>query len=594
MAQRGNDSSYDLKDFQLPIVRGRLTQVMAALTDVPVLGNALLKKMLRDGEFTRLIPVHVEEEPTFEPVPSTSFLQNSTIEAAAALPPPSLQPAVQLEANVRCQRKDDSFRFRTIQDFHSAYQSGASTPTKIATEALSAIERSNATTPPLRAVIMTNREEVLRQAEASELRWRARAPLGLLDGVPIAVKNEIDVTPFPTTGGTSWIHTVPEKDATVIRRLRDHGAVIIGITNMHEIGLGVTGANWNDGFNTCRNPYNVNHDTAGSSSGSAASVGAGICPVAIGADGGGSVRLPAAFNGAVGLKPTFARVSEAGAFPLTWTLGHIGPIAASAADAAIVYAIIAGPDPAFPVTQRQPTLPTLEGIAEISSLRGIRLGVYEPWFNHCDAVVRNACHQMLRNYEQLGASIDYSITIPQLSLFQLAHICIISSEIRSSMESFGYFPNRKKMNPHVRISLALAGHFTTHMYIQSHRLRTRALRVVAAAFERVDAILTPAAAVLPPPYPNAAYNVEINATKMGRVMRYAPFWNFTGNPAITFPVGYDVASNLPIAMQVATAHWNEALCLRLAGAAELFVQRRKPQVHFDLLGDTTLATSASM
>ena len=170
-------------------------------------------------------------------------------------------------------------------------------------------------------MIAVNRDDVMKQAREATQRIKAGKPLSIFDGVPVAVKDELDMVPYPTTVGTSFLGKSPAKeDATVVARMRAAGALLVGKTNMHEIGINVTGLNPHHG--TTRNPYNTDHFTGGSSSGSATAVAAGLVPVAIGADGGGSIRIPASFCGVFGLKPTFGRVSEHGAAPLCWSVAH--------------------------------------------------------------------------------------------------------------------------------------------------------------------------------------------------------------------------------------------------------------------------------
>ena len=196
------------------------------------------------------------------------------------------------------------FHFSSAWDYAAAYRSGAISPEEVAQKLLAAILSSNAANPPLRAMINVKPEEVLRMARESGERYENESPLGPLDGVPVAVKDEIDMLPYPTTVGTSFLGKSPAaEDATVVRRMRLAGALLIGKANMHEIGIGVTGMNPHHG--TARNPYNPAHYTGGSSSGPAAAVASGLCPIAIGADGGGSIRIPSSFCGVVGLKSTF-------------------------------------------------------------------------------------------------------------------------------------------------------------------------------------------------------------------------------------------------------------------------------------------------
>jgi Asp-tRNA(Asn)/Glu-tRNA(Gln) amidotransferase A subunit family amidase len=227
--------------------------------------------------------------------------------------------------------------------------------------------------------------------------------------------------PYPTTVGTRFLGGSPAReDATVVARLRAAGALLVGKTNMHEIGIGVTGLNPHSG--ATRNPHDPSHFSGGSSGGSAAAVAAGLCPVALGADGGGSIRIPSAFCGQVGLSPTYARVSSFGSAPLAWTVDHYGPIAGSALDAALAYAVLAGPDPRDPCTLRQPPV-TLDTFDDVD-LRGLILGVYRPWFEHASPAMVEGCSKLLKDLEQMGAEVR-EIEIPELDAARIAHLVTI-------------------------------------------------------------------------------------------------------------------------------------------------------------------------
>ncbi|KAJ6658303.1 hypothetical protein lerEdw1_020575 [Lerista edwardsae] len=181
--------------------------------------------------------------------------------------------------------------------------SGEVTPLQVAKNIIAALEDMEKHSPPLRAIVQWDRKEIIKMAEASTTRYKSKQPLSLLDGIPVCLKEEIKVVPYHHRVGTQYLGTKPEaEDATVTRKLREAGAMIIGVSNMHELGIGTTGCNPSRHHGTARNPYNPQHFTGGSSSGSAAAVAAGLCPVAIGTDGGGSVRIPASFCGIVGLK----------------------------------------------------------------------------------------------------------------------------------------------------------------------------------------------------------------------------------------------------------------------------------------------------
>ncbi len=343
---------------------------------------------------------------------------------------------------------------------------------------------------------------------------------------------------------------------------------------MHEIGINVTGLNPHHG--TARNPYNVNHYTGGSSSGSAAAVAAGLVPVAIGADGGGSIRIPAAFCGVFGLKATFGRVSEAGAAPLCWSVAHVGPLAATAADTALAYGVMAGPDLRDPNSLHQKT-PTLEGW-DTGGLRGLKLGVYREWFRHADAEVVAACEAMLEKFSAMGAEIR-EVTLPDLELCRVAHTVTIVSEMLQAM-SYTYREHRRDHGLDVRLNLALGRAFGAGDYLLAQRARTRVIRNFETALTDVDMILTPATAVASPAIKKGALPAgDSDLSVTVEIMRFAVAANLTGLPAVSFPVGY-TTEGLPIGMQAIGRPWEEHVLLRLASNAEQAVERQKPQIHF--------------
>jgi Asp-tRNA(Asn)/Glu-tRNA(Gln) amidotransferase A subunit family amidase len=356
--------------------------------------------------------------------------------------------------------------------------------------------------------------------------------------------------------------------------------LLIGKANMHEIGIGVTGLNPHHG--TPRNPYNPDHYTGGSSSGSAAAVASGLCPAALGADGGGSIRIPSAFCGLVGLKPTFGRISEFGAAPLTWSMAHLGPLAANASDATLLYAIMAGPDEKDPHSQHQP-LPVIPSRYEGKRLDGLTLGVYWPWFQHASQPVVDVCQKMLAEFGRMGASVQ-EISIPGLEASRVAHTVTIATEMAQALDNI-YAEHHKDHGLDVRINLALARDLTALDYIRAQRIRTRLIDSMADTLEKVDVIVTPSTGVLAPSIPAGALpDGESDLTTLIAIMRFATPANLTGLPAISFPAGYS-AENLPVGFQAIGRPWDEATLLHLALAAEQIVERRSPQVFFPILGD---------
>ena len=270
----------------------------------------------------------------------------------------------------------------------------------------------------------------------------------------------------------------------------------------------------------------------------------------------GSIRIPAAYCGVVGLKPTYGRVSETGAVPLAQSVAHLGPIAATAEDAALVYAAIAGPDPKDPSTQLQPPVQTggFDG-----SLEGVRIGIYQDWFSDAAGEVAAACERLLEQLVRLSAEL-VEVVIPDLRLIALAHGLTIHSEMAANMERYDR-EHRRDFSLTTRLMLANVRAMPSGDYAQAQRIRTRAMDQFRAALTRADVIATPA--------------TPLTA------------------PAISLPCGYD-SSGLPVGLQLTGRPWDERTMLRLASAAETIVPRQRPTVYFDLLPEDDPPLSATV
>jgi Asp-tRNA(Asn)/Glu-tRNA(Gln) amidotransferase A subunit family amidase len=560
-----NKNGYDLKSAKLPYLTGGLLRLFVSLIEGP-LGGLLIPSLLDSAGVNWLRKQVINEPPTHQPIHYADLLADKNV----AVPEKEWPRASAIYTN--------GFQFATVFDYAKAYRDGKTTPEEVAIKLLDAIEASNSATPPLRAVIYVDRDNVLKQAREATERIKAGKPLSIFDGVPVAVKDEIDMLPYRTTVGTAFLGKTPAiEDATVVARMRAAGALLIGKTNMHEIGIGVTGLNPNHG--TTRNPYNTDHFTGGSSSGSATAVAAGLVPVALGADGGGSIRVPASFCGVFGLKPTYGRVSEHGAAPLCWSVAYLGPIAGTATDAALAYAVMAGPDLRDPNSLHQP-LPSLGNWDQLN-LNGLKLGIYKPWFQHADPEVVAACESMLKRFTEMGAEI-IEITIPDLELNRVAHLVTIASEMSQAM-SYTYAEHHKEHGLDVRINLVLGRSLTSHDYLLAQRARTRIINNFKHALEQVDLIITPTTGIAAPLIPKDALpDGNSDLSTLIEIIRFVTSGNMTGLPAISFPVGY-TKNGLPIGMQAMGRAWEEHQLLRLAVNAEKVLERKEPQVHYKFL-----------
>ena len=557
---------YKPKELSAPRAAGATLRAAVALVENPLTAGALAHRLLRDTGIAAMRDVTVDEPPAMvHPLFETSTRAHEELLPIA--PEKVLDAAGAGEWNAG---------FTSIADIDRAYRDGKTTPVEVAERVLAACDRARSDRRAF--FIAQDREDVMAQARASAERRRENRSIGPLDGVPVAVKDELDQRGYPTTVGTRFLGKSPAReDATVVARLRAAGAVLVGKTNMHEIGLGVTGVNPHHG--AVHNPYDPTRVTGGSSSGSAAVVAAGIVPLAVGADGGGSVRVPAALCGVPGLKATFGRISEHGAAPLCWSVAHVGPIGATVRDVAIGYGVMCGTDShdANTFWQRPPSI---DGIGN-GDLRDVKIGVYRPWFEHASHDVVVACRRSLDALRDAGARI-VEIEIPDLDLVRVAHLVTIVAEMATSHLQH-YAAHRAEYGHDTRLNLAIARHLQGYDVIQASRIRTRIWRHFASALERVDVIATPTSARTAPPIAeDSRATGESNLTMTDQIMRFAPVGNLTGLPALTVPVGYD-PGGMPIGLQLMGRAWQEAQLLRIGIAMEARVERKLPRVHEQLL-----------
>ena len=555
---------YDLESVRLPRLSGLPLRLLVHLVESPLRG-LLLPSLLKNAGITGFREQAIDEPPTLFPLhPSpTPAAADERLAVAAWPPPPDSDPASP---------------FATIHDYAQAYRDGTSTPEQVAQRLLAVLETCDRDDPPLCALLAWQAEDLREQARTSTERIRRGQARSPLEGVPVAVKDEVDMVPYPTTVGTRFMGTRPAtQDATVVARLRAAGALLTGKAHMTEMGQGVTGLNPHHG--TPRNPYAPACYTGGSSSGPAAAVAAGLCPVALGADGGGSIRVPAAFCGLVGLNTTFGRVSGHGAAPITWSLVQLGALAGSARDAALAYAALAGPDPEDPLTLRQPA-PSLAGWDNLD-LRDLTLGVYGPWFRHAEPAVVAGCEAMLGRLEGLGARVRET-AVPDLEGGRVAHNITIGSDVSQAL-AHTYARHRGELGLDLRLLLALVRQFAGRDYVQAQRMRTRLMAHFQRALEEVDVIVTPSTALVAPPIPaDALPHGDSDLALLLEILRFATPANLTGLPAISFPAGY-TDQGLPIGLQAIGRPWQEATLLRLARAAEDVLPRRAPPGYYRLL-----------
>lgn len=425
-------------------------------------------------------------------------------------------------------------------------------PVEIVRAALERIERYNGR---LASYITVCGEAALAAARRAEQEiTAARGRRTPLHGLPIAHK-DISLTKGVRTTAHSrcLIEHVPDHDATHVRRLADAGMIMLGKTNTTEFACGTM-----DLFGMARNPWDPSRYTGGSSAGSANALAAGMAPAATGSDTGGSIRVPASFCGIVGLKPTYGRVSRYGLIPLSWSMDHVGPMARTVADCALLLSTMAGHDPLDPTSARTPVPDFTDGLD--AGVRGVVLGVpkqhfYEGLDPEVDAAVRAA----FRHLEGEGARLE-SIDLP------LAGHIVGPGGILIMAEAYGLHARRLReraadYGDRTRRRIASGACYTSGEYEGAMRVRVAWTRQAARALERVDAIVTPTL-----PYP--AFSVEVQKAGEPPDSSWGTrHFNLSGHPALSLPCGF-TAAGLPIGMQLAGRYFDEATLFRIAHAYE--------------------------
>jgi Asp-tRNA(Asn)/Glu-tRNA(Gln) amidotransferase A subunit family amidase len=590
---------YDLKPIKAPRLTGNMMRLFAQLVEQAVTGQPLIRKMLRDLGVIEMLETPADEEfSQIHPLLDHQWIAAEQVQKERSQGPNETVPIdtaknEQIEQNISAKISHDTwagcgqdlpqgFAWATAEHFVTAYRDGSITPEEVAERVIEWSKAGEQMKPQMRIFIAQDADDVLQQAKLSAQRYREGKSLGPLDGVPIAVKDELDQKPYPTTVGTSFLgKQAVNSDAEVVARLRKTGAILIGKTNMHEMGMGVTGLNPHHG--SARNPYDPNRATGGSSSGSAAAVAAGLCPIAIGADGGGSIRIPAALCGIFGLKPNFGRVSERGAAPLCWSVAHIGPMASSVRDLALAYAAIAGPDPKDRHSLQQPSFQfgANNMLSADHDLSTLRIGIFRPWFEDAQPDIVHTCNQALTAFRDAGAKIC-DIELPELKLLNTVHLVTIVSEMAAAHLHY-YRDHYKQYSLETRINLAIARSLRARDYLHAQRLRQRLCNHFFSALHTVDLIATPTTACTAPILAADALKFgESNLSLTTQIMRFAPAANLTGLPAISIPVGYD-KDRLPIGLQLIARPWQETALLHLADIMQALIPRLMPTIHRNML-----------
>ena len=413
--------------------------------------------------------------------------------------------------------------------------------------AQSLLTRIDALDPSLKAWVTIDREEVLSEAKRREGEIARGGPKGPIHGVPVGLKDIFYTAGMKTACG-SRINAdfVPDYDATTVSRIKDAGGIILGKAVTTEFASGDP--------SPAVNPWNAAHTPGGSSSGSSVAVAARMCAAALGSQTGGSTCRPAAYNGIVGLKPTYGRVSRYGVVPLSWSLDTVGILVRNVTDAAIMLQVMAGHDPQDPGCSDQPVPDYLEEMGRLDGPPRIGL-IKEFFYEQSTPEVRNHTDAAVERLAEAGAVIQ-EISLPES--FASAHSCqrVVSIVECASFHEESYRDRADEFGPKIRSSIEMGMLIPSVRYVQAQRARRQFRADMMAMVRGLDVVLTPGT---PAPAPR-----DLNTT--GNAMFQSP-WTSSGLPSIVIPSGLS-QEGLPLAIQLAGLPWDEGKLLAAAGWCE--------------------------
>ena len=448
-----------------------------------------------------------------------------------------------------------NFDFAAAADIAAAVASGRASAVGVVEATLARIRERD---PVLNSFTAVTEQRALLRAELIDGAREQGESLGPLAGVPFAVKNLFDISGLPTLAGSKINRDQPPatRDAALIERLEEAGAVLVGALNMGEYAYAFTGENIHDGAS--RNPHDHDRMSGGSSGGSGSAVGGGLVPIALGSDTNGSIRVPSSLCGIFGLKPTYGRLSRARSFPFVASLDHLGPLARSAQDLALAYDAMQGfdaEDAACADRAVEPVVPLLKRGAE-----GLRVAVAGGYFK-CKS--GEACYAIDRVAAALGANRD--IDIPQAERARSAAYIITAAE-GASLHLQRLRTRAKDFDPAVRDRLLAGAMAPASLIVKAQKFRRWYREQVLRLFEEVDAILAPATPCTAPLIGQQTFmHGGVELPVRANLGIYTQPISFIGLPVVAVPVPL---TPLPIAVQIIAAPSREDVALRLAHTLE--------------------------
>jgi aspartyl-tRNA(Asn)/glutamyl-tRNA(Gln) amidotransferase subunit A len=471
----------------------------------------------------------------------------------------------------------------TSDTFARAYADGATTPRDVMERVYEAARELAARTPTVGPLLDSAVATAMGEAEASTARWKAKRAHGPLDGVPFAVKEQTAVRGLPRRGGAPYSDASPQRDdATCVARLRERGAIPIGTTPMTEWGMTPIGFNPHRAMP--RNPHATDFTAGGSSTGSGVAVATGLVPLALGVDGGGSIRIPSALNGVFGIKPTWGRVSRHGDLS-SGSVAHAGPLAASTLDLARALDVMGPRDPSDPQTDFAP--PPAHGSLERAlsrGVKGLRLGIEEREWRDAPRAIAKACEDAVEALERAGAKVVH-VQIPLARFAPAIGYVTIGLEACSALRA-EWRDHADEMSRDLQVNLSALQTLSAIDFLDAARLRAGLRRQAQAAFAEVDLLALPTTAMTAPSVTDAEMTGGfVDASVMDALCRFAFLGNLTGLPAGSCPVGRD-ARGLPIGFQLVGDAWDESTVLAAMAHLERLgvAKAERPIVAVDILG----------
>ena len=553
---------YNALENHAPKLTGKLFAWFCNFLWTPFGEKWVLQKLMNDNRLFAARERYLPEAATFYPTPPFVPFPEQTGGDKEGREEKSKEEEIEslLHSDSHEESGGGEFVFPSVMEYLRGYRCGSVTPEAVAERIIESIGASESLSPPLRAFVQWNESEIRKQAAESTRRYKEEDNIRPLEGVPVGIKESIPTKPYALRIGTSFIpigaqNFTEQDESEVVLKLRNAGAIIVGVNNLHEYGIGGTGVNPNELHGTPCNPYGQYRYPGGSSSGAGVAVASGLIPLAIGTDGGGSIRIPASLCGIVGLKATFGRISDARSVTGAPTVSHVGPMCTSVADTALAYLILAGADKTVPPSIHQGLVTVGDYLDASQRVKGLKVGVYRAWFDHCDSEVRKACERALTYIREAGAEV-VDVHIPELNQILTGHVQIFLPELRSAF-GYDFCEHFQEINPHTKLLLSISQGVTGSDYIVAARQRTRSIMIMKYLFKKVDILVTPATACTAPGLNKSILtHGESDIHNVSKLIRYTVLGNMTGVPGIALPVGYD-SNNLPISLQLMSSWWRD-------------------------------------